>query len=74
VKNHKAAAPSPFTPELLKYLAKDEQHQFATCLCEMFNTFAMKGIPAIWNKLIVTSLFKAGDQEDPSNYRGLSVM
>lgn len=32
------------------------------------------GIPPEWNKLKVSSIFKSGNQADPANYRGISVM
>ena len=74
MKNNKAVGSSVFTPELLKYFVNDEYHSFSECLCTLFNTFAMKGIPLSWNSLLITSLFKKGDKADPGNYRGLSVM
>ena len=49
LKNDKAVGSSLFTPELLKYLANDEYKSFCECLCALFNTFAMRGIPLSWN-------------------------
>ena len=50
LKNHKAAFPSLFSPELLKYFISGEAgSQFAYCLTEVFNTFAMCGLPVEWN-------------------------
>lgn len=62
LKNNKADIPSLFGPQLLKYLVADEHGNFAMCLATLFNTFAMKGVPTEWNKIVITSLYKAGDQ------------
>jgi hypothetical protein len=61
LKRHKAAGPSFFTPELLKYFAKDEDNLFIACIVAMFNAFARNGIPLGWNVLHITSLYKSGD-------------
>lgn len=62
LKHHKAAIPTLFSPQLLKYFVGDEHGEFATCLTALFNTFAMKGLPLEWNRTVITSLYKAGDQ------------
>lgn len=50
LKNNKAAFPTMWKPELLKYFsAPDENKDFLTCLSELFNTFALRGIPLVWN-------------------------
>jgi hypothetical protein len=74
LKLHKAAVASFFTPELLKFFAKDPNESFLTCMTTLFNIFAVRGIPLSWNELQITSLFKGGDQGLPTNYRGISVM
>lgn len=53
---------------------RDETGSFADCLTALFNTFAQRGLPAVWNQLHITSLFKSGDPVDPTNYRPISVM
>ena len=40
----------------------------------MFNVIANKGMPASWNVLDITSLYKKGDKSQSNSYRGLSAM
>jgi hypothetical protein len=38
------------------------------------NTVIHHGTPRSWNELQLISLYKKGDINNPSNYRGLSIM
>ena len=44
------------------------------CICKLFNLIYESGIyPAKWTESIIKPIFKAGDECDPSNYRGIAI-
>ena len=44
------------------------------CLVKFFNVLFDRGIyPDSWTKSIIVPLFKKGNQNDPNNYRGISL-
>ena len=44
------------------------------CICKLFNLIYESGIyPAKWTESIIKPIFKAGDEGDPSNYRGIAI-
>ena len=70
LKYKKAAGPDGIIGELLK-LAGDSTVEFFTLF---FNVLFKKGIfPESWSEGIVLPLFKKGNVNDPSNYRGITL-
>ena len=45
-----------------------------TPLVLTFNQILNKGVPLSWCIGLVHPIFKAGDKEDPGNYRGIAVV
>ena len=44
------------------------------CICKLFNLVYEYGFdPAEWTESIIKPLFKAGNESDPNNYRGISL-
>ncbi len=43
-------------------------------LVQTFNQVLDKGVPAAWCTGLIHPIFKAGDPDDPSNYRGITVV
>ena len=71
LKNHKSLGSCNISAEVLKSLKCDS---LCECLATMFNMFLVRGLPACWNTLTLTSLYKTGDRSDAANYRGISIM
>ena len=69
-KGNKASGPSPVPSQLVKHLAP----ACIPALSWMFFLVAKAGIPAKWNEVRVTPVFKKGDSRLASNYRPVSVM
>ena len=56
--------------EFYKYAGED----FVIFLIKLFNTLFDKGIyPDNWTESIILPLYKQGNNEDPNNYRGISL-
>ena len=71
LKHNKALGTSWISPELLQH---HRDTRFYDALALLLNQARTKGVPASWNTLHVTSIFKKGDPADANNYRGISVM
>ena len=56
--------------ELIQY---QDVHLYEA-LAILFNQVLRDGVPSSWNTLTLTSLYKKGPPEDPSNYQGIAVM
>ena len=69
LKCHKAAGVDGIKPEHLLD-AEDLLLQPLTCA---FNQMLEHGVPESWCMGVIHPIFKAGDANDPSNYRGITV-
>ena len=70
LKNGKAAGLDGITGELLKHAG----HLAVDFLVKFFNVLFECGIyPDSWTESIIIPLFKKGNQNDPGNYRGISL-
>lgn len=70
LKNNKAAGPDRILNEMIKAAGKNVYQ----VLVKLYNTIFSKGQhPASWKKSIITPIFKSGDPNTPSNYRGIAV-
>ena len=43
-------------------------------LVQTFNQVLMEGVPPTWCTGLIHPIFKAGDPDDPGNYRGITVV
>ena len=68
LKNGKAAGPDGITGELLKHAG----HLAVDFLVKFF-LFDRGRYPDSWTESIIVPLFKKGNQNDPNNYRGISL-
>jgi hypothetical protein len=71
LRNNKALGESWLSPELLK---SAQAPTLATTIAKLFNKISHTVAPERWNTLRVTSILKKGPPEDPTNYRGISIM
>ena len=70
LKNNKSAGPDGIKNEMLKYGLT----YLLPCLNKLFNMLLSKGCyPSDWKVGILKPIFKSGDPDDPSNYRGISL-
>ena len=70
LKNGKAAGPHGIIGELLKHAG----HLAVDFLVRFFNVLFDRGrYPDSWTESIIVPLFKKGNQNDPNNYRGISL-
>ena len=70
LKNGKAAGPDGITGELFKHAG----HLAVDVLVKFFNVLFERGIyPDSWTESNIVPLFKKGNQNDPNNYRGISL-
>ena len=70
IKLRKAPGPDGIIGEIIRYSGNQVVHFFV----KFFNTLFDKGIfPDGWTESIVIPLFKKGDMNNPSNYRGISL-
>ena len=70
LKNGKAVGLDGFIGELLKHAG----HLAMDFLVMFFNALFDRGIyPDSWTESIILPLFKKGNQNDPNNYRGISL-
>ena len=70
LKNGKAAGPDGIIGELLKHAG----HLAMDLLVKFFNVLFDRGrYPNSWTESIIVPLFKKGNQNDPNNYRGISL-
>ena len=70
LKNSKAAGPDGIIGELFKHAG----HLAVDFLVKFFNVLFERGIyPDSWTESIIIPLFKKGNQNDPDNYRGISL-
>ena len=70
LKNGKAAGPDGINGEFFKHAG----HLAVDFLVKFFNVLFERGIyPDSWTESIIITLFKKGNQNDPGNYRGISL-
>ena len=70
LKNRKAAGPDGIISEILKHA----NNYVVKFFVRYFNVLFDKGVyPDNWCESIILPLFKKGDQNDPNNYRGISL-
>ena len=51
------------------------KHLIKPVLCKLFNNILNTGnFPEIWVRSIIIPVFKKGNQNDPGNYRGISLV
>jgi hypothetical protein len=88
LKNNKAAGMDGLPAELYKLLGRELDVETGSeedggrvycpavrALTAVVNRcFCEASIPPVWQDSVVVSLYKKGDAEDPSNYRGISLM
>ena len=72
LKNNKSSGPDQILNEFLKYSPPN----FIDMLTKLFNVILDTGIfPEQWSLAIIKPLYKnVGEREDPSNYRGISLL
>ena len=62
--------PDGITGEFFKHAG----HLAVDCLVKFFNVLFERGIyPDCWTESLIIPLFKKGNQNDPDNYRGISL-
>ena len=50
-------------------------HEIAPILCTLFNNiFSTGNLPEMWRDSIIVPVYKSGPKDDPSNYRGISLI
>ena len=70
LKNGKASGPDSIIGEFFKHAG----HLAVDFLVKFFNVLFERGIyPDSWTESIIIPLFKNGNQNDPDNYRGISL-
>ena len=70
LKRHKAAGVDGIKAEfILKASAI-----LMTPLVRTFNQILTQGVPPCWCIGLIHPIYKAGDQDDPGNYRGITVV
>lgn len=66
----KSGGPDGILPEMLKYTL----HEIVPILLPFYNRILVTGyFPEPWSKSILCPIFKAGSQNDPNNFRGISL-
>ena len=72
LKNNKSRGPDQILNEFLKYSPPN----FIDILTKFFNVILYTGIfPKQWSLAVIKPLYKnVGEREDPSNYRGISLL
>jgi hypothetical protein len=66
----KAPGPDKIRNEMIK----PEIQYFKTALCKLFNLILKSGFfPSSWCEGIITPIYKSGNKNDPSNYRGICI-
>ena len=71
LKNGKSSGPDLICYEVIKH----SSHAMLTSLAKFFNLILKTSVyPEKWNKSFIIPVFKGGDQLDPMNYRGISLM
>uniref|UniRef100_A0A671U6T8 ribonuclease H n=1 Tax=Sparus aurata TaxID=8175 RepID=A0A671U6T8_SPAAU len=70
LKAKKACGVDSILNEMIKY----SDHKLKLAILKLFNIILAVGtFPDIWNKGLITPLYKNGDKYDPNNYRGICV-
>uniref|UniRef100_A0A671W6R3 ribonuclease H n=1 Tax=Sparus aurata TaxID=8175 RepID=A0A671W6R3_SPAAU len=70
LKSKKACGPDGIMNEMLKNIDK----KFQSAILKLFNLVLSVGFfPEIWNRGLITPIYKNGDKFDPNNYRGICV-
>ena len=71
LRNRKASGSDGIAGELIKYGG----NEMIMMLKELFQLiWDSEYIPERWGEGMIVSLFKKGDQEDPGNYRGITLL
>lgn len=70
LKSNKAAGVDGITPGLLKQLPED----WTIFITQLFNLIFMGDYPISWTLSRVFTIFKRGEEKDPQNYRGISII
>ena len=70
LKRNKAAGVDGIKAEFIL----DAADLLLTPLVMTFNQVLQRGVPASWCVGVVHPIFKAGDRDDPGNYRGITVV
>ncbi len=52
-------------------MIKNKHHKFRFAIMKLFNFLGVGHFPDIWNKGLITPIFKSGDKSDPNYYRGI---
>ncbi|UYV77547.1 hypothetical protein LAZ67_15001466 [Cordylochernes scorpioides] len=71
LKNNKASGPDDIPNEIIKILPDS----YMGLLEQFYNRALIMGhYPTIWTKSIIHPIFKSGDKDNPSNYRGIALI
>ncbi|UYV62176.1 hypothetical protein LAZ67_1008122 [Cordylochernes scorpioides] len=71
LKNNKASGPDDIPNEIIKVLPDS----YMGLLEQFYNRALIMGhYPTIWTKSIIHPIFKSGDKDNPSNYRGIALI
>ncbi|UYV73991.1 hypothetical protein LAZ67_11001742 [Cordylochernes scorpioides] len=71
LKNNKASGPDDIPNEIIKVLPDS----YTGLLEQFYNRALIMGhYPTIWTKSIIHPIFKSGDKDNPSNYRGIALI
>ena len=71
IKNNKSAELDGIVGELIKYGCKPMYEILLIVFNLVWNN---EHIPNYWREGLTVSLYKEGDREDPSNYRGITLL
>ena len=70
LKCRKACGPDSILNEMLKHT----DSKFKSAILKLFNLVLRVGFfPEIWNKGLISPIFKSGDKTDPQNYHGICI-
>ena len=70
LKNNTSVGYDCISNEMLKHSSSSMLH----CFCKLFNLIYESGYyPSQWSESFIKPLFKSGSENDPSNYRGISI-
>ena len=70
LKNNTSVGYDCISNEMLKYSSSS----MVQCICKLFNLVYESGCyPSQWSESMIKPLFKSGSENDPSNYRGISI-
>ena len=65
---------APGHDKIRNEMLKTGMHYFINALCKLFNLILKSGFfPSTWYEGIITPIYKSGNKNDPSNYRGICI-